>query len=450
MCFDYRTKKYDNGQLTFDGDGVYNDWVIKLSPADGSTITIPSGGGGGDKITYETETREDIEKIYSIENKTIETGRILCEDLGNYSNREDLDYNDVVFNAQIIRRTYKTTTITTPVTITKKYVNGVYDSQTEEKGTPSETTKTHDTKNFAKVELYAAGGTLELSVLGQEVHELFGVGVTTMVNTRDKNTGSLGGANTVVRKTVEMINPNFENERKTYEDFEDNRSAEDKENDQYLFAVDYESIIEIPIMVRYDDGHVLALEAKQGSAPHKIKVDIDTRWASERCNIAKAYSQFNSYVSGNVEKFWSDGGKDDYLYDKETTISTEAEGDVSEIVTGEGGVTLNVLWKSDNGGYDISRGLYFTNTNLLISQGIKVGDRFRFEGKKTSEDWVIFLCDGNSARIHTDQTSLNDLDYAEVTLTEDLVNKLRTNNTNAAMVITGYGVSLTRVSLIKK
>lgn len=42
LCFDYRTTKYDNGLLAFDGDGVYNDWVIKLSPADGSTVSKPN------------------------------------------------------------------------------------------------------------------------------------------------------------------------------------------------------------------------------------------------------------------------------------------------------------------------------------------------------------------------------------------------------------------------
>lgn len=43
LCFDYRTTKYDNGLLEFDGDGVYNDWVVKLSPSDGSTVSKPNG-----------------------------------------------------------------------------------------------------------------------------------------------------------------------------------------------------------------------------------------------------------------------------------------------------------------------------------------------------------------------------------------------------------------------
>lgn len=47
LCFDYRVKKYDNGQLDFQGDGVYNDWVIKISPADGSDAVDPAAAGAG-------------------------------------------------------------------------------------------------------------------------------------------------------------------------------------------------------------------------------------------------------------------------------------------------------------------------------------------------------------------------------------------------------------------
>lgn len=43
LGFDYKTKKND-GQ-TYDGDGVYNDWVIKLIPADGITTEEPGDGG---------------------------------------------------------------------------------------------------------------------------------------------------------------------------------------------------------------------------------------------------------------------------------------------------------------------------------------------------------------------------------------------------------------------
>ena len=41
LCFDYQVKKWDNGNLDFQGDGVYSDWVIKLTPADGTDAVDP-------------------------------------------------------------------------------------------------------------------------------------------------------------------------------------------------------------------------------------------------------------------------------------------------------------------------------------------------------------------------------------------------------------------------
>ena len=425
-------------------DYIYNDWIVKIVP----------GKGASDEITTQTRTDEDIDYQYSIEDEVVETGRILCEDLGNFSNREDLDYNDVVFNAQIVQRTYKTTTITTTITIEETYVNGVYQSEREIGRQVKSETTIDDSKNLARIELYAAGGTLELTVAGQEVHELFGVGVTTMVNTRDKNTPTVNGANTVVRKPVRMTNPNPK-EIAALNPNPDSRSDAEKEKDKYLLYGDgkFNKILDIPIRVCYQEGQVLELKSNPGTAPHKILVDIDTRWPSERCAIDKAYPMFESYVNSNdVEDFWSDGGDDNYLYDKEATISTEAVGDVQETVTGQGNVTLNVLWKyeGDEEGYDISRGLYFTNRNIFNTLGIKAGDRLRIEGIKTDGDWAIFLSDGNSSLLHSDLTSLNTNEYAEVTLTENMVSQLINNNNNAAMIISGKNVRLTRVSLIKK
>ena len=42
LCFDYATNKYDNGQLDFGGDGVYNDWVIKIVPGNGQEVVPPT------------------------------------------------------------------------------------------------------------------------------------------------------------------------------------------------------------------------------------------------------------------------------------------------------------------------------------------------------------------------------------------------------------------------
>ena len=51
LGFDYRTEKYSKEKL--DGDGVYNDWVVKLTPADGMSLE-PQGPQPAEPETPET------------------------------------------------------------------------------------------------------------------------------------------------------------------------------------------------------------------------------------------------------------------------------------------------------------------------------------------------------------------------------------------------------------
>ncbi len=51
LGFDYRTEKYSKEKL--DGDGVYNDWVVKLTPADGTPLE-PQGPQPAEPETPET------------------------------------------------------------------------------------------------------------------------------------------------------------------------------------------------------------------------------------------------------------------------------------------------------------------------------------------------------------------------------------------------------------
>ena len=68
LCFDYRMKKYDNGMCDFKGDGVYNDWVIKLIPADGSDAVAPTDPVI-DPIILPTETGGEVEINLSVNDK---------------------------------------------------------------------------------------------------------------------------------------------------------------------------------------------------------------------------------------------------------------------------------------------------------------------------------------------------------------------------------------------
>lgn len=61
LCFDYQVKKYDNGLVDFKGDGIFNDWVIKLVPSDGKDVEVPSSGDTGIITPEEPEDNDGDE-----------------------------------------------------------------------------------------------------------------------------------------------------------------------------------------------------------------------------------------------------------------------------------------------------------------------------------------------------------------------------------------------------
>lgn len=67
LCFDYATTKYDNGLLDYQGDGVYDDWVIKITPADGSEIPAESGEGGEGGGSVEAPDSLDFYSVDHVE-----------------------------------------------------------------------------------------------------------------------------------------------------------------------------------------------------------------------------------------------------------------------------------------------------------------------------------------------------------------------------------------------
>lgn len=178
-----------NKNMDVDRDWIFNDWIVKISPAS---------------------------KAYK--------KRIICEDLGSIG---DWDFNDVVFDALI-----------------------------------------KDGKTYIRI--LAAGGTMELSVAGYEVHELFGVPISTMVNTN----------NGTVRK------------------------------DPVEFEIPYEyySYNAIPVIVKANTGAnvytTYELKTKIGSAPQKIAVGTDFQWGNERESIETKYPSFKTYVGDPTLSDW--------------------------------------------------------------------------------------------------------------------------------------------------
>lgn len=244
-------------------DGYYSDWIVCIVEAQGKTIT----------------SREKVEKYGEFFKIPVvpQCGRIFCEDLG-VSTREDLDYNDVVFDVDVYLN-YEAGT---------KYYYTIYSDgrkvldRTEEYSTQ----RTYS----AKITLQAAGGTLPLTVAGKEVHEMFGVGITTMVNTRDDNSTAFGSY-------VNGKSPVDLGEYTTSQLFPD------KQDTQEILAKD------IPIVVNYNTAKEVAiLSAEKGDAPAKLFVpNHSTKWTVERKPLVIAYPKFANYVNNvNNGEWWKD------------------------------------------------------------------------------------------------------------------------------------------------
>ena len=159
--------------------------------------------------------------------------RIIAEDLGD-KNGSDFDYNDVVFDAKI----------------NKEWVGSL-----------------NNNYFVAYITLQAAGGTLPLTVAGEEVHSKFGVDVKTMVNT--------GRASRPAVSYMVYLRPIGNNE-------------------WGLSAVDV--IKSIPVVVTYENGETLTLGVETGKAPEKICVNTNFKWTSERQPIYEKYPLFSDWV----------------------------------------------------------------------------------------------------------------------------------------------------------
>lgn len=136
-------------------------------------------------------------------------------------------------------------------------------------------------KKTAYIKLWAAGGTLPLKIgtavgEGQEVHALFGVSESTMVNT---GVGANGVTKDPVEFTITKTDGTF-------------NSAED-----IIVSVDKTS--------KGSNGY-MQMTAKIGQAPCLLFVPLNTKWVDEYENIEKAYTWFGAWSRGeSTTEQWS-------------------------------------------------------------------------------------------------------------------------------------------------
>ena len=283
-------------KITSCADGYYSDWIVRVIPG-----TKRSGGGGEDPDEEETTTSK---KYKARRHLMMARGRIFVEDLYK-ATREDLDYNDAVYDAIIW-----------------------YDHDVSvENGVPT-TINSENAKYTVEIALLAAGGTIPLKIAGNsfgDVHEAFGVGGTTIVNT-------VGEASDVFGSTVTGKDYAYHKFDYTTEIFA--ALAEKEANNKRVTLNDIPvdvmwSVEGINVGARLNNEEIKKYTVNENGevvldtsdpafnaevkAPHMIQVPIGTPWAQERVNIDQAHTQFKAWV-GNKKDYdktvWSNNTAD--------------------------------------------------------------------------------------------------------------------------------------------
>ena len=230
LGFDYEGR-LDNDYISIQTDGAGNRYfdgnlnmygfrlATDADPADKKAYM--KGHVGGDNPMYVQGCADGyfsdwIVRIIAAEKKKEikEEGRIICEDLGT---SDDFDFNDIVFDATI-------------------YTDGTCD-----------------------ITILAAGGTLDVTVAGEDIHSHTGKMTTKCNYALPTKTG-------------------------------------------------YSHLIDIPIVVTTTNsaGEITsyALHCQQGAAPQKICVPKTYKWCTERTHIDEAYPDFKHWVKENNGMGW--------------------------------------------------------------------------------------------------------------------------------------------------
>ena len=243
-----------NKNMLVNRDWIYNDWIVRISPA----TAKGSGSSTGGNIGSSTSGTEVFYRQHVLVHNWV-----FCEDLGSSSNNRDFDYNDLVFDARLVDEYQVKRT---------RYTDGTFSDEI--------TDAPHS--YYAKITPLAAGGELAMWFQGSNisVHSLFGSGV----------------ADNVLINTC-----------KTDQDISLSH-MEGLSGKTFIYKFDSEedaNINNITIFVRFSSS-TYDLSAKQGQPPHKICVPPATRWAYERTPIDEAYPGFTEYVTQRTDP-WDDG-----------------------------------------------------------------------------------------------------------------------------------------------
>ena len=269
-------------------------------------------------------------------------GRVFCEDIAtaNMGVKEDIDYNDIVFDARVWRVYDKEVTT----------ANSAITAKTE--------TGERNVRYQYDISLLATGGTIEEKVNGVDVHNKFGVGQAFMVNTWTPNcVSSLSGQwNT----PTNVITPKDFSYTLSYNEVDESNIG----------------ISTIPIEVKYGGNNMKALnnretnEEDKSKAPYKLCVPLGTQWPIERVNIDSAYN-FKSYVNSPDNKFYTSIKKSENLYKDAPSSSIQDGKNVNNVVKIEGEKTKKTWWVVWTGEVTELKGIDLYDYNFAVGQTLR-------------------------------------------------------------------------------
>lgn len=458
-------------KLTSCADGYYSDWIVRVIPG-----TKKSSGGDQEK---EEEEHSTSNKYTAKRHVIVAMGRIFVEDLYN-ATRADIDYNDAVFDG-IIWCDYN-------VLVEK-------DAQGNETYTEIED---GEKKFRVEIALLAAGGTIPMTIAGSkfgDVHNAFGVGLTTIVNT-------VGEASNVFGSMV------------TGKDYAYKEFDYTSEISAIIAEKGYVTLNDIPIDVEWITGDVkvaarlnnkethtyqkdeegrlvvnangdpIVEDAGAPIVPHVIQVPIGTAWPQERVNIGLKdegpYHKFPDYVSNHNVEFWNSDVDQFYLYaDNRSPLAYSDKypgyAYLTDIVTSvemEGVILSN--WQTDNGntapvdlGTNFNANVIITPENLFSNAGLAVGDVIRlYCSKKAEGDFNLKVFGGHWEKYvpingwsydgegtissSSAKEVFNTNGYIEIPITTDNIAAFTTiSNWGGAIILQGHNLILEGISIIK-
>lgn len=408
--FDYENHG-QNGD--FPKDGYYDDRIIKIVPGNGIMPWTPTENPDAyqESKTKKTYTHKQI----------VDQGRVFCEDIAtaNMKVTEDIDYNDIVFDARVWQ---------------------IYDQDATTVNNITSNSAPYNYRWQYDISLLATGGTIEEKINGIDVHNKFGVGQSFMVNTWTPNCVSTlsGQWNT----PTNVIQPKDFSYTLTYDEL----PLDPEDNSKRLAGINT-----IPIEVHYGGKQMVALENRNleertgedgnkyivSSAPYKLCLPVGTQWPIERVNIQKAYSDFSSYVSSPNNLFYKGTKVSENLYTQAPESSIQKDGKTTESpeeVTQSGDAENSNVWVVWKG--DVSTdGSAITLYNFTFQSG----QTLRFFGSGT----ITVVCgEGSGTGVITDGSM--EAGFVDVTIRDaDVASKL-----SQGIQVSGSNFSLTKIVVL--